>query len=86
VALGVPLARLTDRLEAALERTVVDQTGLVGAFDIDLEYSPDLLAPVGDDRLSLYGALESQLGLKLDARRGPVDVLVVDRATRPDDN
>jgi len=36
-----------------------------------------------DDAPSLFTAVQEQLGLKLDAQRGPVDVFVIDSATRP---
>jgi uncharacterized protein (TIGR03435 family) len=39
-------------------------------------------APSGDS-VSLFTAIQEQLGLKLDAHRGPVDVLVIDSAQRP---
>ena len=79
-------------LAETLERPVIDQTGLAGAFDVDLEYSPDLPqalpdADGGDARLgdsaSISTALQEQLGLKLDARRADVNVLVVDNAEQP---
>ena len=39
--------------------------------------------PADPDGSSLFTAIREQLGLKLDARKGPVDVLVIDRAARP---
>ena len=64
----------------AAGRTVVDRTGLTGIFDLDVTWKPDV--PAGspeaagnistDDAPSLFTALQEQLGLKLDAQRGPV--------------
>lgn len=79
---------------AALDRPVVDKTGLAGRYDFDLEFTPDesqfggmLGRPPGDAPLpGLFAALQQQLGLRLEATRGPVDVLVVDRAERPSEN
>jgi uncharacterized protein (TIGR03435 family) len=66
----------------SVTRVVVNRTGLTGNFDMTLEWTPDELStdtPGG----SIFTALQEQLGLKLVPSRGPVDVLVVDRAERP---
>jgi bla regulator protein blaR1 len=61
-------------------RTVINETGFAGVFEITLEWSPDQLAT---DKPSLFGALEEQLGLKLEAARRPTDVLVIDHVEKP---
>ena len=73
----------------AADRMVIDRTGLSGAFDFELKWTPDNLragspgaTSVGDNA-TLFTALQEQLGLKLDAQRGPVEFLVVDSAERP---
>jgi uncharacterized protein (TIGR03435 family) len=79
-----------------LDREVVDKTGLTGTFDLDLRFAPEPArpsgrrgggppepAPVVSDAPSIFTALQEQLGLKLEAGRGLVDVLVIDRAERP---
>jgi uncharacterized protein (TIGR03435 family) len=78
---GVPIARLADDVAgfAAISRVIVDDTGLTGPFDIDLEWSPDPASGKAD----IFTALQEQLGLKLQAERGPVDVVVIDRVERP---
>jgi uncharacterized protein (TIGR03435 family) len=85
----------TQMLTGQVDRPVVDQTGLTGAFDFDLEYALDTTgrgAPPPDpatavtDRPSLFTALEEQLGLKLQPQRAPVNVLVIDRVTPPTEN
>ena len=58
-------------------RSVVDKTGLTGLFDADLTWSD------ADEGPSLYTAIQDQLGLKLDAQRGPVEVLVIDSVEHP---
>jgi uncharacterized protein (TIGR03435 family) len=80
------------------DRIVVDRTGLAGGFfDIDLEYAPERLPPPGvelppgvvppsADSVSLFTALQEQLGLKLQPARALVDVLVVDAVKRPTPN
>ena len=73
--------QLTQRLASAAERPVIDRTGLAGQFDFILEYDES-----GAHRPTLSTALREQLGLRLQPSRGPVDVLVVERAERPSGN
>jgi uncharacterized protein (TIGR03435 family) len=83
------IARLLAR---AVGRPVVDRTGLNGVFDLSLDFDtaglPGFAVPPGvnppntADKPSLYTALQEQ-GLKLDAGRGPIDVLVIDHVERP---
>ena len=84
------------RLMPNVGRPVVDRTGLSGAFDIDLTWTPDQqpintmpnmpMPPIDPNGPSLFTALQEQLGLKLEAQRGPVDVLVVESVERPQQN
>jgi uncharacterized protein (TIGR03435 family) len=88
---AVPMTDIARNFSIAAGRTVVDRTGLTGIFDLDVTWKPDVPAgsagPAGnistDDAPSLFTALQEQLGLKLDAQRGPVEVLVIDSAERP---
>jgi uncharacterized protein (TIGR03435 family) len=66
-----------------LGRPVIDQTGIKGEFDIQLEWTPDE-SPDGGP--SMFAALQEQLGLKLETQKGAVEVLVIDRAERPSAN
>jgi uncharacterized protein (TIGR03435 family) len=79
---------------AILDRPVVDKTGLTGRYDFDLEWAPDetqfggglptsTTAPTSPP---LFEALQQQLGLRLEATRGPVQALVVDTAAKPEAN
>jgi uncharacterized protein (TIGR03435 family) len=77
------MARLCDTLSRILDRVVVDSTGLSGAYDFVLDYTPD--DPRFSDSAgakSVFTALPEQLGLKLEWRKGPVEVLVIDRVER----
>lgn len=80
---GQTLAVLLTRFT---EQPILDMTGLKGQYDIDLQWMPDTNAnpPVesGDMTPSLFAAVREQLGLKLEARKGPLDVVVVDHAER----
>ena len=87
VARGMTMPRLASLLAPRVGRVVVDATALKDAFDIELDWSPDqpqeVNNPQTNDAPSLFTALQEQLGLRLESTRGPVDVLVVDRAERP---
>jgi uncharacterized protein (TIGR03435 family) len=68
-----------------VDRVVVNKTGLVGFFDFELSWTPNLSpgATTLGDLPSLFTALEEQLGLKLEPIKGPVDVLVIDHVEKP---
>jgi uncharacterized protein (TIGR03435 family) len=68
--------------------TVVNMTGLEGDFDFDLKWTPDGPAGAGEESpsLSLVTAVQDQLGLKLNSRKGPVEILTVERMERPGGN
>jgi uncharacterized protein (TIGR03435 family) len=87
--IGVPMAQLAPLISLVVQRPVVDRTGITGNFDIEMTFSPGQ-APGGDlgnpDSPSIFTALEEQLGLKLDAEREVVEVLVIDRIERPSEN
>jgi uncharacterized protein (TIGR03435 family) len=76
---------------AILDRPVVDKTGLSGRYDFDLEWAPDETQFGGDvppasaaaTSPPLFEAIQQELGLRLEATKGPVDALVVDTAERP---
>jgi len=63
---------------------VQDQTGIKGAYDFTLEWAPDQAANASAP--SLITAIQEQLGLKLESRKSPVEVLVIDRIERPTEN
>jgi uncharacterized protein (TIGR03435 family) len=86
---GASMEMLAGALAGQLGRPVIDRTGLAGAFDFKLEWTPDAAqadtAPV-DAGPSLFTALEEQLGLKLQSTKGPAEVIVIDRVERPSEN
>ena len=72
---------------ANIGRPVFDATNLTEQFEWELKWTPDSLdgnAPA--DGVSIFTALEEQLGLKLEPARGPVDVLVIDSVDRAIEN
>jgi uncharacterized protein (TIGR03435 family) len=73
---SVSMPDLADRLSRAtfqLDRPVVDFTGLTGRYDLALDWAPT--DPI-------FSAIEEQLGLKLEARKLPLEVLIVDHADK----
>ena len=83
-------------LSGQLGRMVIDQTGLSGAFDLTLDWTPqqplagspaaDASAPTASNLPSIFTAVQEQLGLKLVPQTGPVSVLVIDHVEEPTDN
>jgi len=78
---GVLLKDLLPILFLAVGRPVVDATGLTGPFDLDLKWAPDPL--ISPDGFSLFTAIQDQLGLRLEPRTAPMEVLVIESAERP---
>jgi uncharacterized protein (TIGR03435 family) len=82
---GVTMTQLAAALSPVDRRMVIDRTGLQGTWDGELTYTdslqggppPDVAAP------DLFTAVQEQLGLKLEAATGPVEVVVVDRVQQP---
>lgn len=83
VASGFSMEPLAVNLARAAGRTVVDRTGLTGPFDFSLEWVADPLAGDAGDAVSLFTAMQEQLGLKLQASRAALPVVVIDRIERP---
>ena len=79
---GIPLAELTRILSLTLGRPVVDATGLTGSFDLDVKFTPDAASDPAR-AAALVTAMQDQLGLRLESRRAPMDVLVIDSVERP---
>jgi len=92
---SILMSQLATGLAPFVNRFVHDMTGLTGRFDVTLTWAPERASPdfgstaapdsaTGDSgRPSLFTALQEQLGVRLVAERGPVDVLVIDRAQEP---
>ncbi len=95
---GSPITQVANSLSMFAGRIVIDKTGLAGNYDFTLMWTPDQVAnrppgapgpdapPVDPNGPSLFTAVQEQLGLKLDSQRGPVAMLVIDRAERPTEN
>ena len=78
------MSDLADALSDEAGRKVIDKTGLIGHADITLKWSDEIaMQQGGADAVSIFTAVEDQLGLKLVPSKGPVDTLVVDHAEMP---
>jgi uncharacterized protein (TIGR03435 family) len=79
-----------------LDRPVVDQTGLSGRFDFQLNWNPDasqfsgqgarIHSDAPDAPPDLFVAIQEQMGLQLKATKAPVDVMVIDKVEKPSEN
>jgi uncharacterized protein (TIGR03435 family) len=84
------IAQICNFLGIQYARPVIDQTGLTGKYDYHLEFAPENAPPPdagspatsGDPAPTLLMAIQDQLGLKLEAKKLPVDIVVVDHIER----
>jgi uncharacterized protein (TIGR03435 family) len=99
---GVTMEQLASSLSQYAGRIVVDHTGMSGSFDYELRFAhdpslrgrgpgggvpgPEPPTPQDPGAGSLFAAVQEQLGLKLDAQRAPIDVVVIDSARQPPEN
>jgi uncharacterized protein (TIGR03435 family) len=92
---NMPMSMFANVLAGAVDDTVVDGTGMKGNYDFTLEYyagpggrgvAEGREAPPDANGPALSTALREQLGLRLEPRQGPVEVLVVDRIERVSGN
>jgi uncharacterized protein (TIGR03435 family) len=85
---GCSIESLTDNLtELVSDRPVVDKTGLTGKYDISLDATPNFMLSTRSDSddISIFTAIKT-LGLKLEAQRAPVEIIVVERIEKPTEN
>lgn len=98
----VSMTQVANALSDLTGRPVIEKTGYIGAFDLRLEFTFEGIAAMngggfstavlpaestnGDAKPTIFTALQRQMGLKLESRKGSGEVLVIDRAERPDPN
>jgi uncharacterized protein (TIGR03435 family) len=73
---GETMGQLAQLLEAPLHEPVIDATGLKGKFAFRLEWAQ------ADAQNTLAEALKTQLGIKLEHKKRPIDILIVDHAEK----
>ena len=94
-AVGVPMPTLIHLNSDEVGRLVIDKTGFTDPFNFRLEFASSLASGfLGADApavsstsgLSIFTAVEEQLGMRLRSTTGPVEVLVIDHVERPSPN
>lgn len=96
---AMPVSNLVDFLTRYLGRPVYDKTGLTGMFDMTLEWTPgteqaptpfgpnpNFLPPSETSGATLFTTLQEQMGLRLESKKGPVEVVVIHSAEKPSEN
>jgi len=100
-ATQAPVSMFAMQLGQQLGRSITDKTGLAGEFDFNLEWTPepgqgpsfggptpppDAIPPSGGSGPTIFTALQEQLGLKLESDKGPVEIIVIESASKPTEN
>ena len=93
------MVQLAETLSGRLRQPVMDQTGIKGVFYLKLEWAPDPTlarnpeeakeSPAAESSASgasIFTALQEQLGLRLEGRKVPAEILVIDRVEKPSVN
>jgi uncharacterized protein (TIGR03435 family) len=83
-----PIEGLINVLSSSLGSPVLDCTGLKGSYNFSLAFTDprDPRPRDADSRPDLFAAVQEQLGLKLEAKKSPVEVLIIDHIERPQEN
>jgi uncharacterized protein (TIGR03435 family) len=80
---GADWSAVIQSIAPALDRQIVDRSGLSGKFDFELKYSQSLSPNLNDATVDIFSAVRQQLGLKLESGRAPVRVLAIESISRP---
>ena len=91
---AVALSQFAKVIAPELDRFVIDRTNLAGRFDLRLRWSPEspsdperaVIPADPSEALSIFTAVQEQLGLKFEPAKGPVEFLVIDTAEKPSAN
>jgi uncharacterized protein (TIGR03435 family) len=93
---GSKIGALISLLAQELGHPVIDDTGLTGKYDLTLDWASqntasssavsDDTGAVSDAPASIFTAVQEQLGLKLEVRKGPVTYVVIDHLEKPTAN
>jgi uncharacterized protein (TIGR03435 family) len=93
IAKSMPIQEFADFISGPLQMPVVDQTGLTGKYDFAIDFTPYLPDPTKnmdgtrpDTTGILKAAMQDELGLKMDARKTDVEVMVIDHVEKPSEN
>ncbi|HEV3201975.1 MAG TPA: TIGR03435 family protein, partial [Bryobacteraceae bacterium] len=78
----VTMAKFADYLSGRLDRPVIDMTGLAATYSFALYFAPEGASPDVGSEPGIFGAVQEQLGLRLEARKGSVQFLMIDHAEK----
>jgi uncharacterized protein (TIGR03435 family) len=81
MATAIAIGRFAEWLTSITDRPVIDMTGITGAYKLDLEWTPDYQEEPRRWDAGVFEAVK-RLGLKLEARRAPVEFFVIDHVSR----
>jgi uncharacterized protein (TIGR03435 family) len=89
-AKGIPVTNLLEMLSRMMDRPVIDATGLIGPYDFSFDWTPDsnssssssAIPEASSSAASVMSAIQDQLGLKLEARKRPIEYLVIEKAEK----
>ena len=75
-------------LARRMDLPVVNHTGLKGTFNFKLQWTPDpgTVAPGPMEGVSIFTAIQEQLGLRLRSKKAPVEIIVIDHVEKPSEN
>jgi uncharacterized protein (TIGR03435 family) len=89
-AAKITMVDLARQLSGYTDRPVLNKTGIEGTYEVNLSFVPENRMGHGADsdmtEVSLFTAVQQQLGLKLEAQQAPVEVLAVDHVEKPSEN
>jgi uncharacterized protein (TIGR03435 family) len=80
------MEQIARRLSSQTDRMVLDMTGTSGKFDYQIPIDRSQVRELGRDFGAMVTAVQDGLKLKVESRKGPIDVLVVDHVERPSEN
>jgi len=81
------MEQLARQLSGTAGRPVIDKTGLTGYYAYTLDWSAANRTPETEPEPPvMFTALQEQLGLRLEAAKGPFEMLIIDHAEKPTEN
>jgi uncharacterized protein (TIGR03435 family) len=83
---GLTMTLIAEELSKIAGRVVVDKTGLTDRYDLALRWTSDDAVASETDPPTLFTAIQEQLGLKLEAAKEPVSVIVIDHVEQSSPN
>ena len=99
---GEPVAQLIGTISREVGRIILDKTGLTANYDFIFQFTPEGYRPRSDlaegggaapmplppdfGAISIFTAVQEQLGLRLESGKAPIEVIVIDHVEKPSGN